>query len=136
MSYKCQTCGKNTRTHDTRGSIRTRICSSNHRHKSIEVPLEDFEEQSEELCYLRALKQAIQPNLKISNIDFSPEPIARKKVKNSFGIPGLTYKPPPHDRFHVRTHFRKKRITLYYGPDLFLAACAIFSWKNKHDYTN
>lgn len=132
MSFKCLTCGKNTRTHDTRGSVRTRKCSSNHRHKSIEVPLDEYNDQVEELCYLRALKAVVKPSLDISNIYFSPEPVPRKYSKSPFQLPGLTYKPAPHNRFHVRTYFLKKRITLYYGPDLFLAACAIFSWKNKH----
>lgn len=132
MSYPCQVCGRHTITQDTRGNIRTRKCSQKHRHFSIEIPLGTYQEEQEELYYLRALKLVVNPTLDTSQIEFSPELNCRKQLPNKHKLTGITQK--PNHNFHARVYFQKERITVYHGPDFFEAACRILSWKNKHDY--
>ena len=139
MSYACTTCGKATRIHDTRGVLRIRKCSSNHRERTIEIPFERHEANLLELDYLRALREAIQPQLdafalELLNLPFSPEPNAYRHLKKNPRYLKNVIWEPGKKRFIVRVHYKRIRLTLYTGPDLFEAACIVLSWKNKHDY--
>lgn len=139
MSYACQSCGKHTRVHDTRDNIRVRRCTANHRLKSIELPYDAYLAEQTELAYLRALREAVQPQLDAFALEllekpFVPEPNAhRNRRLTSRFMKNVTWE-SSKNRFIVRVHYKKVRITLYKGPDLFEAACLILSWKNKHDY--